>query len=179
MKAIEETYFDVEKMLCQLSWKYARLWGIDYNELRSVANVAFMDAYKSWNAERASFITHLYYSVTYRLTDFRTQHVRHVARFKSGLRKISNPQEEVGFESVPDRVPHPIVELLSQISDDAKTIVQLVADLPEDLAFIARLKKRGKAKRELWRYIKNHWGWSLPRTMAAFTEIQELITLTD
>jgi hypothetical protein len=161
--ACTETLKDVEKMLYEMCWKFAKRFGMDFDELVSVGHVAFMKTYQGFDSSRGcQFSSHFHNSLRFALLDF-------VASEKSGQQKCRVDSDLVSLVS--DTHKHRLQNILTELSDDARTIVLAIVESPKELTDVLRCRRPDKIRRGVWQYFKS-LGWSLGRTEECFTEIR-------
>jgi RNA polymerase sigma factor (sigma-70 family) len=161
----EETYQDVEKLIYRLCWKFSK-YGNEFEDCVSVANVAFTEAFNSFNPSRGcQFSTWVYHSVVHALQDF------NIKEQKYRQRTTFVDQREYDIE---DCKRHRLMSIIEELSDDARIVVQAVIESPQELAAVLRCHKPTKIRRGLWQHFKD-LGWSLGRTAECFAEIREVL----
>ncbi len=158
----EQTYDDVQKLLCGLVWRYCPHPN-EFDEFMSVANLSFMVAYRQFDPSRSQITTWLTRVVGQDLQEFR----RREGRFHSQIKSVDGELDEN-----PDR-PHRHDSLLADLSADAKTIVRLVLEAPDDLRRLLQ-RRPARAKRTLWRRLQS-LGWTLGRVSDCFEEVSDAI----
>jgi DNA-directed RNA polymerase specialized sigma24 family protein len=162
-EACTTTFCDVEKMLYQMCWKFAKRFGLDFDELVGVGHLAFMQTYKGFDPTRGcQFSSHFYNNLRHALLDFLT------------AEQLSKQRYQVNDEltcGVPDTHTHRLQNILAGLSDDARTIVMAVVESPGELAEVLRCKRQDKLRRGLWQHFKA-LGWSMGRTEECFAEIR-------
>jgi len=165
--ATTAAYEDVQQMLFKICWGFCRHGG-DFEEHMSVANEAFAVAYQSHNPNQsASFSTWVYIQVRGAILTYRRRFARQPDRHEIC-------SDESVLASLPACSDRPIEQLLKEISDDAKTIVGIILEAPEEIADVLRFRKPEKIKRRLWKHMKRI-GWSLGRVADCFDEIREAL----
>ena len=75
------THFEkYQKLIQKQAWKYAKKWGVDYDDMVSEGYLIYCQTLKSWKPEKGSFTTHLYFALmnlnTYGKDMYRQEHVR-------------------------------------------------------------------------------------------------------
>ena len=165
---LSETYEDVKKMLYRLSWKMVSKCGGEFDDWLSIANKIFVEAYLDYDATKGSqFSTWVYNRVSYAFWDFITDNKKYQDRFGESNQLLAESS---------DSKPHRLDGILKELSEDAKTIVQLIIDTPGDLVSIIRVKKPEKQRRAIWKYLRGLGvEWSLGRVVNSFDEIREVV----
>jgi DNA-directed RNA polymerase specialized sigma24 family protein len=161
--ACAETFRDVEKMLYEMCWKFAKRFGMDFEELVSVGHVAFMKVYQGFDASRGcQFSSHFHNSLRFALLDF-------VSAERSRQQKYHVDSDLVSL--APDIHGHRLQNILADLSNDARTVVLAIVESPKELADVLRCRRPDKIRRGLWKYFKA-LGWSLGRAEECFAEIR-------
>jgi RNA polymerase sigma factor (sigma-70 family) len=184
----EETYLEVENLIRREVWRICKKWGGDFDELMSEANIAFLDAYDSFDGS-SSFATWTRQIVWYKCVDLIRGRLTEQARY------ASNPGDEtVGripcrvngdathdrmLIEIPDR-PHStwkVQEMLEELTEDARIVVKLVVETPAELEAIARAK--GGQPRNLRSSIRSYLaeaGWTAARIAESFNEVRQVLS---
>lgn len=182
-----ETYEDVRKLICHVTWRIVRKYGGDFDEYLSEANEVFLAAYADFDGS-CPFSNWLSQCITHRLLDC----VRD--RCRESSRRRPAPNDSVGripvwnlsdngdqhanpVDSVPDvRSTWRIGELLEGLGDDARTVVKLVVETPAKLDSIIRAK--GDQPRNYRSSIRNYLtelGWTAMRVAESFAEVRRVL----
>ena len=167
MDTVTDTYKGVEKMLDQLSWKAARRFNGDFDDYRSVANEAFLTAYEKFDPVRGiKFSTFLHWCVSNAIWGQVASDRKRNERFCStGDLDRNTAEDELGR----------VGRMMTDLSDDARTVVELVTQTPGELVQIVRSRKPLESRRHLWRYLRE-LGWTMGRVLGSFEEIREALT---
>ncbi len=163
--AITETYQDVQKLICDTAWKFQRAHGGDFEEMTSIANLVFMKAFLSHDANRASFVTW-----------FRLKMEKAFLEMQRG--DCQRAHFNLPLEDRPTRPIRPFVELLSELSQDAQTIVELLLEFPDTLqeGILKKSPHPCHVRPVLKAYLKTFFGWSDKHVVDTFREIAEVIS---
>jgi len=137
----ERLFPQVQKMLYQIAWTAARRHPYpsleeSFEEMKSLAHLAFVEACTTFDARRASFVTHCYTKCWYKLKS---------AEMESALRAFSLPvipldasllddDEEGQHAKIPAVTSQfNLSEFMHDLSDDARTIVHMLVETPGEL----------------------------------------------
>jgi hypothetical protein len=128
-----ETYYDVERMLWDNVWTFVRKYGHHYgtpDEIFSNLCVVFVRAYGLYDDDSpASFTTYLQRKLYGALLDIIKNHHRKANRLPNILALVEGiPQEVAGHDR--------FRRFLAELSEDARTVVNIVFDTPVGLARI-------------------------------------------
>lgn len=160
---IEETFKDVEKLIYKCVHNFISQHGGDFEELKSQSFLAFMESYKKYKAdENASFSTWMTNQIRFSLINNRIKESR-FSRYR---------QSDAIRQSYCSRLH----EILTDLEEDAKTIVNLIFETPADLMELIA-KENGemkKVKSILYFYLKNN-GWSRRKIANAYLQIRRAL----
>lgn len=161
---ITETYQDVQKLICLTIWKFRAAHGGDFDEMMSVANLTFMKAFLSHDPDQASFVTWFHIKMNKALLE--------LWRGNCQRAKFNLP-----LEDSPAKSSRPFCELWSELSNDARTIVELLLELPESLqeSILEKGTHTLHVKPALKTYLTTFFGWSKKHITQTFQEIAEVI----
>lgn len=161
MKTVsEKTYLQYEKMLWRIAWSYHRTTGMDVEDLKSEANIAFLEACKTHDAEKAKLSTWIWKYVT--------THLNAYIKSKGGV-----------FCSLDENIPDPrnlaeeredFSNIVSSMSEEAQQVVQIVLDAPGEFFELSSRFARGILFRKLRRM-----GWSWASIWDVFREIKNTL----
>jgi len=124
----------VEKMLYTLAWRTANTYPVSFEEARSEACYAFMRACQDYKSERGQkFSSWAYYWAWTKLKDLV------IARSKDPLTFIEIEEDLLG-EAPPERAES--LDLLEELSEDAREIVEMILETPEELIGVVMTPRR-------------------------------------
>lgn len=168
----EETYFDVSDMLDATTKKFMRRFNRfpdQYEELRADANTYYLEAYRSFRSDGGlSFRRWVFKRVWFGLLDSIRKEAFRAARLKKNPLPDENelPTHQQKFS---------LLELLDELSEDARTIVELVLDPPLDVRLHVECRRQKKTTRNnvvaSFREYLRDLGWSARRIADSFDEI--------
>ena len=166
-----ESFTDMNEALDKLVWKFRMRYGGEVDELRAEANLQFIYAHNKYNPESG-----LSYAgwVCFRVWKCLLERVRRSARQRAR-------SKDVGMENeydVPTRCDDiRNVILFDQFSENAKAIVDLLLDTPDDLQTL--ITKRGgsmaNARTGVRTYVQKTLAWSKERAIETIKEIEVVI----
>lgn len=163
-QAAEETYRDIENMIHQLCWMAYRRWGGDIEEYESAANEAFAKAYNNFDPNNGTrFITYANRAIQNALFDHHDDEIKYSQRYG---REID--------ETTSTRYHSRVDQILSNISQDARVIVQLILDTPEELKGLLSKRHPDDSRRIIWTHLQK-LGWSMARVVQSFEEVKEVL----
>ena len=171
MIAVSETYLDVEKLIFHTVHRFVKAYGGDFDEYRSDANLAYMDAYQTYHRSKGTFEAWVRFKVWKRLLE--------VLRTKIG-RNNRLPRVEADLEAMPVHAePNPfwLSDFLAELSDDARAVVELILDSPQSIE--QSIRKRGgdtphNIKAAVKEFLKDV-GWAAGQVTDSFLEIGRII----
>ena len=157
-----ELYEKSEPLIHQICTDFHRRWRIEFDELKGLANLIFMDAVERHESSRGEFSTLLVRMLNTRLlSEVRRERLRKTNR--DTLAKEVQCPSTTGF-----------IDLLCDMGEDAKTIIQIVVEPPPDIRAEPRRGHRffrGAVKR----HLRNQRGWSFYRIQKALSEVKYAI----
>jgi len=169
---IDGVYHDVQGIIRM----YVRRW-IDrygtvlggWEEVESMANEFFMDAYSTFDASRSEFNTWVGNLIRFNLLTAMKKKFLHDKRF---------PAEEATFDELaPKQSSFVLPEFLEELSEDARTVAELVLDAPIDIRLaLAQHKtvKPSQLRRAVMGFLKDI-GWCAERIAESFSEVSEAL----
>ena len=158
-----DTYEDLKRSCYLQCWKHIQRCGGDFDEARSVTDLAFMEAYDRWDPERgAQFNTFLWHYVRGRLLNWSNRQ-----------RKLSTNTVSEHGETIADRTPTGLQHLFSEVGEDARAIIGLVVEAPGELAELSQQEPERWLK-ALWRTLRKA-GWDMGRISVGMDEIREAV----
>jgi hypothetical protein len=159
-----DTYEEHQKLLFHICHNFRKKYGGDFDELMGQANLAFMEAYNSFDRKKGEFSKRLAVMVWAALFE----PMRKEARRNSMLGKVETPLELFGMD-----YPHFGQD---ELSEDARAVWNLVTSMPETLRQDARkcggIEKAGK--RCIYDYFRG-MDWPRDRIRNTFQEIREAL----
>jgi len=164
MTQCAETYVDVEKLIYRICHNFQDRFGGDFEEHVSTANEAYMDAYATFDPAKGKFTTLLWTCVWRRLMD--------VSMTEARRQKTLTYNSEL-VESA-DRPGFDLGTFTRELSDDAKTVVNLLMDMPGELAEMVGCSRGVKIRKMLRKFLDDNW-WTAKRISGSFKEIREAL----
>ena len=169
--ACAETYHDVEKMLFKLSHEYAARYYVPFEEVISEARIHFMKAYHWYHTRhksKAKFSSFAYFIVANQLTTYFRNQYRH--RTVEYHETMQDTEETV--------LPYPFrAELDSELTADARDVVRLILDTPEELRAVMKWR-RVRTQHGFLQGLQEHLkdlGWDYYRIQETFEELREIL----
>lgn len=171
MEAVTETYLDVEKLIYDTIHRFIEQYGGDFDEFLSIARESYMLAFNSYDPERAGFVTYVRCFIWGRL-----QKTWRVERRRA---QILNLNHEYDFSHHPERSENKfdVSEFVEKLSEDGKTVVNLVFDSPIDIA-LSIMERGGDTPNNVRLAIREFLkdvGWSAGRVSNTFREIRKAL----
>lgn len=163
----EETYEEVKNLIRKEVWRVVGKYGGDFDDLMAEASTIYMAAYDSFDpASGSRFTTWLSNNLRWGLLDRVGERVRHNQR-------TSPVDEQQLSKEYRDWSPP---DLLDELNEDAKLVVMLVIDTPEEIARIYTSK--GGQPRNFRSTLRDHLaelGWTTARIAESFAEIRQAL----
>lgn len=172
---LEETYKDVSLLLYHVTHKVATTYNTPFEDLISVARLAYVQAVDSYSNNHGTKLSSWIYSnVFWKLVT----HARKETRHKS---------EEVEGEEILDYLPCKrseaeastcFFDLVAELGLDARRVVRLVTAEHGDFAQLCRLGKKGRSKTDMQRRLRVlllEMGWTAEDISGAFRQIRRKV----
>lgn len=144
-----------------LSWKFARQYNLDQEEVLSEANFQFVRAIQIYQPDRCPPRRFLWRKIWRGLQNWRDKYVKHP------LHRMKHPTGPFP-ESWDWDEAQSLTELQDELSNEARTVIQLVLNAPEEI--LEHAIYHGSRPRNLARGIKQHlreqrWTWKQIRNV--------------
>lgn len=162
--AVTETFGDVDLLLWRIVHRFADRFGGDREELKAVANLAYMRAYNGYKRNGAKFSTYLYHVVWHEMLNHDERERRAVPTVPDEVLRDAESRTEAEFD---------MVDFARGMSRDAKAVVGMVLDSPAEVALVLDGGRR-RMRSVLFDYLEGI-GWSLRRIAESFREIGEAL----
>lgn len=169
-QAASDTYEDTKKLIYKMAHKYAHQEGLPFEEVLSAAHFVFMRAFRYKyrpKGKPASFSTRLYNSLNWELRDFLKKEGKHCGALELNEELVGAAEYDANYR----------VMIESELSEDAKAIVALVLDTPDDIQMLLKwegAKTQAGVVRALQGHLKD-LGWTGARIAESFNEIRHLL----
>jgi len=169
--AMNETFNDVRSLIRNVVWNFIRSHGGDFNEYEAEANHIFIKAYDNYDPKKAKFTTYLVNRIRGGLLDY-IKRTNKYAKHGHGIISI----EQTEFDCSDGKKQFYILDLLDEVTDDAKTILNLILDIPIEIEEDCLNRgTNGRAMKESIRRYMQKLGWTKNRIKETFKEITEVI----
>jgi len=169
---LNETYQKHKNLIYQIVWRFKDKNGGDFEELLAEANLLFVLSIESYKEGKGAYNTWLHHVIRTGLQDFKrfiNQETCVKGKYESKIRSAESLQQT---KKVHDGFC--LVELLEDVGEDAKIIMELVYEPTQALQQLAlknKLTQRTRKTIEL--FLHNNLGWQKKRIKRSFKEIQE------
>lgn len=163
--AAAETFADVELLLYDAINQFCRRYRFDREEAEGIARLTFIRCLKRWDKRKASFTHYVRWKLEKELMErVRTEAGRHSLLNRVDYDLTIHPGTRVSWR---------LVDLLFDLSDDAREVVKLVLDTPKDikLSIFQRPTDAPFYIRGAIREYLEDCGWTRSRIKATFAEI--------
>ena len=159
----EMHFLSVDRMLHQLTHKFRRLVAREgYDEVRAEANLAYAQAYATWDARRGRLTTWVYRHVRNRLCKLDRDAQSRVRRHPTvQFSQTDNEQDFAGGLAAPQRFN--LNEYLAKLTADAR------------LAATAALETQGEPNADNLADTLASLGWGGERVLEAFHDAREAL----
>ncbi len=156
MRAIDNSFERVKRQISGIVRRHQRRHGGEWEELLSVAWQAFAEAWHSHDPQKAAFTTHVQCRVQFALKD-------HSRKAIKSNRTIIDTN---ALHSVATKRNF-LKTLLSEVSDDARTLILLALD------YNSMAEKRERCR--VWQALLADLNWSIGRAFRAWNEVKEAL----
>lgn len=169
--AITETFDDVQNLMFQYAHKFHKQYGGDWDEWVSEGQEIFMKAYTRYEPTKGSFVTWFaFFLQKLFMEKVRRQTMRNVRHRKVDMDLYLYVKPRKAFD---------LEELGRDLSDDARMVVQLMLETPNDLKLcFAEQKKnirfRDRILNGLIQFLSDI-GWQQDRVFDAFDEVSQAL----
>lgn len=160
--AFDQTYKDLERMICQIVWRICPHPNL-FDDYKAEANLAFCRAYRTHDPKRGQITTLTYWCVLRALLDLRKREIRYYQ---------TQATEDLLDESVEQKPLRITERIWSDLSEDARIVIEAVAEAPIEMMRL--LPYPHKLKRKLWQRMRE-LGWTMGRLSKASEEIKEAL----
>jgi hypothetical protein len=169
MTTLEADYSAFKDLIYYLANKFFRSYGGEFDEIESEANYAFVLACQSHDPNRGSLSTWAHSCIWGRLRSARYLKIRESQRLVDYKDEIHSPEQGA--------VSYFMMDLRNIVSENAREVVDLVLDMPEDVAQMSIERGRGPStvRRSLYKYLTKQVGWSERQVRGTFDEIREAL----
>lgn len=160
---MKEGYEDLKNLLYHTAHKFQSTYGGDFDELMSISNLAFVKAYNSYTSSMGAMTTWVRFCAWHAMLHERTNETK--AR--------RTRQEDKETKTVR---PNPLVDILDELSEDAKRIVRLVLTTPPELQEL--IESSGGNVRRIKPILSSYLqsiGWGRRQIELSFAEIKEAL----
>lgn len=164
----EIAYENSKKLLVRCVLNFRRAHDGNFEEQLAQANLLFMKAYHSYNPEKAKFSTHVWFVVWHGLLeDWREATRKKIMANKHLPVLVKNHAEKV-MEDCVARECFDLKTLCMDLSEDARTIVHLLLDMPDG-------RDDPKRKRSTVIQALLELGWAAGQILKGFREVREAL----
>jgi len=132
----------------------ARRWRVDETDLIDEAIQLIIDLWPKYNESRGNWFTYYTFCLRNRLKDWMHRRVH-----------IMKEVPLLEYHSTCGNV-------FTDLSEDAKTIISLLRDLPSELTRLYRMRTRSAKRETLIKYLLGR-GWTVERCEKTFQELEE------
>lgn len=162
---ITDTYNDVKRLIHLICSKYYQKSDMDFSELVSEANEAFLKAYEKYDPNRGAFTTMLYHTIHNHLRSVLKRRSKWSNVWKTNTRGDNSICKDFNW-----------TEFAESLSKDGELVVKLIFDGPNDIGRAIHIMKstRRNWKKVLKIYLSN-LGWEHRRIMNSFKEVRETL----
>ena len=166
----DEAYEQVKNLIYDTVWKFKRRYGGDFEELLSDANYHFIEAWNDYDPDYGTKLsTFVRNAIWFNLID----QLRRKATRDRHIMVSSVTIENQGYTQTRN---DPIGDLADELTEDAKTVLELVLNSPAEIS--AAIWTKGGQPRNFRSCIRTYLqrlGWTAARVTESFDEIRQAI----
>jgi len=160
---MKETYEDLKNLLYQTAHKFQKMHGGDFEELVSIANLSFVEAYKSYSPEAGAITTWVRFCVWHNMLDHLDKEI------KSKRTRAEDKEQKITHH-------RPLIDFLDDLSNESEQIINLVLSTPPELQTLiddtgGEIKLM---KKTISKYLQSI-GWGRKKIKRAFVEIRDAL----
>ena len=146
-------------LIRKIAWSYHGTTGIDWEELFSVASLAYSESLKTWDTTKGSISTHLWYNVHSRLLD----HLKAMKANKKAMLAIEY------IDEYDMNLPEISTNFFESLTKDAEELARVVVRCANRFAAMTS----DEAESRLYSVMRNR-GWSTIKTRRAINDLKEV-----
>ena len=170
LDARTEAYADVKGIIYQVVHKFCSRHKADFDEMLSIANLAFCECWPRYDSNKARFTTHVYLRVYYAMLETCRKNKRRSEVFQfveTDASELSTARKECF-----------VVDLLDELSTDARTIVNIVLNGRETSHVMqnSQCNNTAASTKNAIAKVLNEIGWSTARVIESFMEIEHALS---
>lgn len=172
---VTEEFYEVRKLIWKLSkgMHYHIGETIPLEDLFGAACIGFMEAYNTFEPHRGhQFTGWVYWKVMSQLRDYVRKEIKHRQKLKDYAEHKEN--SSISSSSNPEHA----IDIIDQLSDNAKCIAKLVIDMPNDLARAMRADTKYCSGHHIKTGLRQYLlgiGWENHTISQSFNEIKEAL----
>ncbi len=172
--AATQTYYDVENLINSIVWKFYNKYGGSFEDWKAEANLIYTKAFNNHKERLGKFTPYLYVCLEGELLNF----FRDFISLHQPSTTDKDGTDLMYFFKDKTNPFYFLIDLLDEIkNEDAKTLINLVLDMPEDL-MKENLKTFGDHPSHIQRFLKGYLkkiGWTSKRITESFQEIGKVL----
>lgn len=169
---VAQEYGKMERLVDSVVWKFIKKYGGEFEEKRADANLSFVKVCNSFDPAKGKFSTYVAMGVWQDLLEENRRLAQRLNKTGTWLRgdSLENVAKKEQNQSF-------VQDLLAELSEDAKTVVQLCLETPAELAQI--MEDKGGQPRNIRSTVKQYlanMGWVASRISESFQEVSEILS---
>lgn len=168
-KALNKTYYDVEKLIKYVVHQFIRQYGGDFEELNAEANLLYIQAFDKYDESKGKFASWVRFYISKNLLETLRRDL---------MRNRRVPRVALNFDLVPtNHHEFDYRDLMEEMSEDASIVLRLAVDTPAELC--RQFDNKGGKPRNIRSCIRAFLvkaGWASARVTEAFEEIKNVLT---
>lgn len=167
---VEKKYESVRKLIDTVAIRFWEKYRGDREEIFAESRLHFMKAFRTYNKRHAKFSTYVWLKVWNGLLDTKRKQARQASKLNKVTLEFSTVKKKEKFE---------LDKFLSQISDDARFVVDLALNPTPSTEWYLKQKdyrrQLGQVMRKIIKSQLRRRGWNSSRIVSAFKEVRETL----
>ena len=161
-------YEDFEAMAHKLSWRYAKRYNMNEDELMSEALFALVNAIQTHRPEKATLSTWAYFCMSNSISTFCSREHKRQGIVQPDEGKVDDCRERIPAKTDWVHV------LLSDLEDEAKELVHIILEGPAELVSELFHHKAAVSRDAVKEHLRGI-GWSEEKLVRCWTEVQDAL----
>jgi len=169
--SLTETYKDVEGILNKVAWRFCKKYGGEFDEWKAEANLSFMTACDLYTKKHGVFSSWVYFCTWTGLGTYARE------MMKQSPKELTKAVDIAEIESqAPSTSFVSPLEILDQLSADAKTILNLLCNKTSGVCKEIKCPEKSNKchQRAAIKRVLFKKGWSRPRVQQSIKNLEVL-----
>lgn len=172
----EEIWNEYGKMIMQIAHKFKKNYNHTFDELVSEGITHVLEKLHKWNPSKGALSTYIRTTAYYAMLELCYHDTR--MKLKNQLQiptDIHNDKKTRGYLEKEYKPNNWFQNLLSELSEEAKTLVKIVIEAPEELYEVIGITRPVRSKQALKRYMIDVHDWTTREVKETFKEVKSCL----